>query len=70
MSIRRSIPEGSTTPIDGAAKLPVKQASKFLCRYNFLNESGAPQGLRRLKDTSVWEKRKIKGRGCNSKNGC
>ncbi|KAI3793837.1 hypothetical protein L1987_36460 [Smallanthus sonchifolius] len=70
MSIRPSIPEGSTTPIDyvyiqyadGVAKLPVKQASKFLYRYNLPNESGAPRGLGRLKDTSVWEKRKIKGR--------
>lgn len=26
------------------------------------NESGAPRGLGRLKDTSVWEKRKIKGK--------
>lgn len=42
MSIRPSIPEGSTVPIDyvyiqyadGVAKLPVKQASKFLYRYN------------------------------------
>ncbi|KAI7746395.1 hypothetical protein M8C21_033625 [Ambrosia artemisiifolia] len=70
MSIRPSIPEGSTIPIDyvyiqyadGVAKLPVKQASKFLYRYNLPNESGAPRGLGRLKDTSVWEKRKIKGK--------
>lgn len=42
MSIRPSIPDGETIPIDyvyiqyadGVAKLPVKQASKFLYRYN------------------------------------
>nr|XP_043632041.1 ATP-dependent DNA helicase At3g02060, chloroplastic [Erigeron canadensis] len=70
ISIRPSIPEGSTVPIDyvyiqyadGVAKLPVKQASKFLYRYNLPNESGAPRGLGRLKDTSVWEKRKVKGK--------
>ncbi|GJR54017.1 ATP-dependent DNA helicase, chloroplastic [Tanacetum coccineum] len=70
MSIRPSIPEGSSVPIDyvyiqyadGVAKLPVKQASKFLYRYNLPNESSAPRGLGRLKDTSVWEKRKVKGK--------
>ncbi|KAK9050020.1 hypothetical protein SSX86_031011 [Deinandra increscens subsp. villosa] len=70
MSIRPSIPDGSTTPIDyvyiqyadGVAKLPVKQASKFLYRYNLPNESSAPRGLGRLKDTSIWEKRKVKGK--------
>lgn len=42
ISIRPSIPDGETTPIDyvyiqyadGVAKLPVKQASRFLYRYN------------------------------------
>ncbi|KAI3777371.1 hypothetical protein L1987_47171 [Smallanthus sonchifolius] len=44
MSNRPSIPKGSTTPIDyvyiqyadGVAKLPVKQASKFLYCYNLM----------------------------------
>ncbi|KAI3806205.1 hypothetical protein L1987_22102 [Smallanthus sonchifolius] len=44
MSNRPSIPKGSTTPIDyvyiqyadGVAKLPVKQASKFLYCYNLI----------------------------------
>lgn len=31
----------------------------FVCSPN---ESGAPRGLGRLKDTSIWEKRKIKGK--------
>ncbi|CAH1437831.1 unnamed protein product [Lactuca virosa] len=70
ISIRPSIPDGETTPIDyvyiqyadGVAKLPVKQASRFLYRYNLPNESSAPRGLGRLKDTSIWEKRKIKGK--------
>lgn len=31
----------------------------FVCSPN---ESGAPRGLGRLKDTSVWEKRKVKGK--------
>ncbi|KAL4577064.1 hypothetical protein LXL04_013165 [Taraxacum kok-saghyz] len=70
ISIRPSIPDGETTPIDyvyiqyadGVAKLPVKQASRFLYRYNLPNESSAPRGLGRLKDTSVWEKRKVKGK--------
>ncbi|XP_024972423.1 ATP-dependent DNA helicase At3g02060, chloroplastic isoform X1 [Cynara cardunculus var. scolymus] len=70
ISIRPSIPEGSTAPIDyvyiqyadGVAKLPVKQASRFLYRYNLPNENRAPRGLGRLKDTSGWEKRRIKGK--------
>ncbi|GJR17368.1 transcription-repair-coupling factor [Tanacetum coccineum] len=72
-----SIPEGSSVPIDyvyiqyadGVAKLPVKQASKFLYRYNLPNESSAPRGLGRLKDTSVWEKRKVKGKVAIQKYG-
>ncbi|KAF9622863.1 hypothetical protein IFM89_034993, partial [Coptis chinensis] len=47
---------------DGMAKLPVKQAAKMLYRYNLPNESKRPRTLSKLSDTSVWEKRRIKGK--------
>ncbi|XP_027350583.1 ATP-dependent DNA helicase At3g02060, chloroplastic isoform X2 [Abrus precatorius] len=47
---------------DGMAKLPVKQASKMLYRYNLPNESKKPRTLSKLNDTSAWERRKIKGK--------
>ncbi|CDY28662.1 BnaCnng05480D [Brassica napus] len=47
---------------DGMAKLPLKQASRLLYRYNLPNESKRPRTLSRLSDTSVWERRKTKGK--------
>ncbi|KAH0855723.1 LOW QUALITY PROTEIN: hypothetical protein HID58_083984, partial [Brassica napus] len=47
---------------DGMAKLPLKQASRLLFRYNLPNESKRPRTLSRLSDTSVWERRKTKGK--------
>lgn len=47
---------------DGMAKLPVKQASRLLYRYNLPNETKRPRTLSKLSDTSVWEKRKTKGK--------
>ncbi|KAJ0112302.1 hypothetical protein Patl1_02508 [Pistacia atlantica] len=59
---------------DGMAKLPVKQACRMLYRYNLvfhalffchgsrLNETKKPRTLSKLNDTSVWERRKTKGK--------
>ncbi|CAN8269796.1 unnamed protein product [Cochlearia groenlandica] len=47
---------------DGMAKLPLKQASRLLYRYNLPNETKRPKTLSRLNDTSVWERRKTKGK--------
>ncbi|CAB4275536.1 unnamed protein product [Prunus armeniaca] len=47
---------------DGMAKLPVKQASRLLYRYSLPNETKRPRTLSKLSDTSVWEKRKTKGK--------
>ncbi|KAG2296568.1 hypothetical protein Bca52824_043237 [Brassica carinata] len=47
---------------DDMAKLPLKQASRLLYRYNLPNESKRPRTLSRLSDTSVWERRKTKGK--------
>ncbi|EXB41421.1 Transcription-repair-coupling factor [Morus notabilis] len=47
---------------DGMAKLPLSQASRLLYRYNLPNESKKPRTLSKLSDTSVWEKRKTKGK--------
>ncbi|KAL6143026.1 hypothetical protein ACLB2K_053725 [Fragaria x ananassa] len=47
---------------DGMAKLPVKQASRLLYRYNLPNENKKPHTLSKLNDTSVWERRKTKGK--------
>ncbi|KAL5728421.1 hypothetical protein ACHQM5_001510 [Ranunculus cassubicifolius] len=47
---------------DGMAKLPVVQASKMLYRYNLPNENKKPRTLSKLNDTTVWEKRRTKGK--------
>ncbi|KAK6912895.1 CarD-like/TRCF, RNAP-interacting domain [Dillenia turbinata] len=47
---------------DGMAKLPVTQASRVLYRYNLPNETKRPRTLSKLSDTSVWERRRIKGK--------
>ncbi|GMN57362.1 hypothetical protein TIFTF001_026468 [Ficus carica] len=47
---------------DGMAKLPLSQASRLLYRYNLPNESKRPRTLSKLSDSSVWEKRKTKGK--------
>ncbi|GFP90278.1 transcription-repair-coupling factor [Phtheirospermum japonicum] len=47
---------------DGMAKLPVKQASRMLYRFNLPNETKKPPTLSKLNDTSAWEKRRIKGK--------
>ncbi|CAI9111639.1 OLC1v1011902C1 [Oldenlandia corymbosa var. corymbosa] len=47
---------------DGMAKLPVKQASRMLYRYNLPNESRRPRTLSKLSDPSAWERRRLKGK--------
>lgn len=70
VGIKFDVPKDSTEPIeyvfieyaDGMAKLPVKQASRMLYRYNLPNETKRPRTLSKLNDTSVWERRRIKGK--------
>ncbi|OMO85598.1 hypothetical protein CCACVL1_10087 [Corchorus capsularis] len=70
VGVKFDVPKGSTEPIeyvfieyaDGMAKLPVKQASRMLYRYNLPNETKRPKALSKLSDTTVWERRKIKGK--------
>ncbi|KAA8548306.1 hypothetical protein F0562_004735 [Nyssa sinensis] len=70
VGIKFDAPKDSTQPIeyvfieyaDGMAKLPVKQASRMLYRYNLPNETKRPRTLSKLNDTSAWEKRRIKGK--------
>ncbi|KAI8018299.1 ATP-dependent DNA helicase [Camellia lanceoleosa] len=70
VGIKFDVPKDSTEPIeyvfieyaDGMAKLPVKQASRTLYRYNLPNETKRPRTLSKLNDTSVWERRRIKGK--------
>ncbi|KAK3183928.1 hypothetical protein Dsin_031214 [Dipteronia sinensis] len=68
--IKFDVSKNSTEPIefvfieyaDGMAKLPVKQASRMLYRYSLPNETKKPRTLSKLNDTSVWERRKTKGK--------
>ncbi|KAK2968832.1 hypothetical protein RJ640_028225 [Escallonia rubra] len=68
--IKFDVPKDSTVPIeyvfieyaDGMAKLPVKQATRFLYRYNLPNETKRPRTLSKLSDTGAWERRRIKGK--------
>uniref|UniRef100_A0A0D2ZRL3 Helicase ATP-binding domain-containing protein n=1 Tax=Brassica oleracea var. oleracea TaxID=109376 RepID=A0A0D2ZRL3_BRAOL len=70
VGIKLDVPKDSSEPLeyvfieyaDGMAKLPLKQASRLLYRYNLPNESKRPRTLSRLSDTSVWERRKTKGK--------
>ncbi|KAJ4959779.1 hypothetical protein NE237_019689 [Protea cynaroides] len=70
VGIKYDVPKDSTEPIeyvfidyaDGMAKLPVKQASRVLYRYNLPNETKKPRALSKLNDTSTWERRRIKGK--------
>ncbi|KAL5581490.1 hypothetical protein UlMin_013932 [Ulmus minor] len=70
VGIKFDVPKGSSEPIeyvfieygDGMAKLPLKQASRLLYRYNLPNENKRPRTLSKLNDTSAWEKRKTKGK--------
>lgn len=70
VGIKLDVPKDSSNPIeyvfieyaDGMAKLPVKQASRMLYRYNLPSESKRPRTLSKLSDTSIWERRRIKGR--------
>ncbi|KAF4385643.1 hypothetical protein F8388_010199 [Cannabis sativa] len=70
VGIKFDVPKGSNEPIeyvfieyaDGMAKLPLKQASRLLYRYNLPNETKKPRTLSKLNDTTVWEKRKTKGK--------
>uniref|UniRef100_A0A5B7BS35 DNA helicase n=1 Tax=Davidia involucrata TaxID=16924 RepID=A0A5B7BS35_DAVIN len=70
VGIKFDVPKDSTQPIeyvfieyaDGMAKLPVKQASRMLYRYNLPNETKRPRTLSKLNDTSAWERRRIKGK--------
>ncbi|XP_043724068.1 ATP-dependent DNA helicase At3g02060, chloroplastic isoform X2 [Telopea speciosissima] len=70
VGIKYDVSKDSTEPIeyvfidyaDGMAKLPVKQASRLLYRYNLPNETKKPRTLSKLSDTSAWERRRIKGK--------
>ncbi|CAK7348119.1 unnamed protein product [Dovyalis caffra] len=86
VGIKFDVPKGSSEAIeyvfieyaDGMAKLPVKQASRMLYRYNLLlvlfnlvgyfellvnpNETKKPRTLSKLSDTGAWERRKTKGK--------
>ncbi|XP_031380483.1 ATP-dependent DNA helicase At3g02060, chloroplastic [Punica granatum] len=70
VGIKFDVPKGSNEPIeyvfieyaDGMAKLPVKQAARMLYRYNLPNETKRPRTLSKLNDTTVWERRKTKGK--------
>ncbi|KAG5252139.1 ATP-dependent DNA helicase [Salix suchowensis] len=64
------VPKGSSEAIeyvfieyaDGMAKLPVKQASRMLYRYNLPNDTKKPRTLSKLSDNGAWERRKTKGK--------
>ncbi|KMT07836.1 hypothetical protein BVRB_6g146480 [Beta vulgaris subsp. vulgaris] len=70
VGIKFDVPKDGTAPIeyvfieyaDGMAKLPVKQASRMLYRYNLPNETKNPRTLSKINDTSAWEKRRTKGK--------
>ncbi|XP_052172477.1 ATP-dependent DNA helicase At3g02060, chloroplastic isoform X2 [Diospyros lotus] len=70
VGIKFDAPKDSTEPIeyvfieyaDGMAKLPLKQASRSLYRYNLPNETKRPRTLSKVSDTSAWERRRIKGK--------
>ncbi|MBA0829213.1 hypothetical protein Goarm_013832, partial [Gossypium armourianum] len=70
VGIKFDVSRTSTEPIefvfieyaDGMAKLPVKQATRMLYRYNLPNETKRPRTLSKLSDTSAWERRKTKGK--------
>ncbi|KAF5205461.1 Transcription-repair coupling factor [Thalictrum thalictroides] len=70
VGIKFDASKDSTQPIeyvfieysDGMAKLPVKQAARMLYRYNLPNETKRPRTLSKLNDTSVWERRRTKGK--------
>ncbi|PON50505.1 Transcription-repair coupling factor [Trema orientale] len=72
VGIKLDVPKGkaSAEPIeyvfieyaDAMAKLPLNQASRLLYRYNLPNETKRPRSLSKLNDTSVWERRKTKGK--------
>uniref|UniRef100_A0A2N9I1A1 Helicase ATP-binding domain-containing protein n=1 Tax=Fagus sylvatica TaxID=28930 RepID=A0A2N9I1A1_FAGSY len=70
VGIKFDVPKSSTQPIeyvfieyaDGMAKLPLTQASRLLYRYNLPNETKRPRTLSKLNDTTVWERRKTKGK--------
>ncbi|XP_026377159.1 ATP-dependent DNA helicase At3g02060, chloroplastic-like [Papaver somniferum] len=70
VGIKFDVPKDSTAPIeyvfieysDGMAKLPLKQASRSLYRYSLPNETKKPRALSKLNDTTVWERRRIKGK--------
>ncbi|XP_042373158.1 ATP-dependent DNA helicase At3g02060, chloroplastic-like isoform X4 [Zingiber officinale] len=47
---------------DGMAKLPVKQASRLLYRYNLPNETRKPRALSKLSDPTTWQRRRTKGK--------
>ncbi|KAL8544223.1 hypothetical protein ACS0TY_004676 [Phlomoides rotata] len=68
--VKYDVSKSSTEPIehvfieyaDGMAKLPIKQASRLLYRYNLPNENKKPRTLSKLSDNSAWERRRIKGK--------
>ncbi|KAG5526939.1 hypothetical protein RHGRI_028019 [Rhododendron griersonianum] len=70
VGIKFDRPKDCTEPVeyvfieyaDGMAKLPVNQASRMLYRYNLPNETKRPRTLSKLSDTSIWERRRVKGK--------
>ncbi|KAJ6686983.1 FANCONI ANEMIA GROUP M FANCM FAMILY MEMBER [Salix purpurea] len=70
VGIKFDVPKGSSEAIeyvfieyaDGMAKLPVKQASRMLYRYNLPNDTKKPRTLSKLSDNGAWERRKTKGK--------
>lgn len=70
VGIKYDRPKDYTEPVeyvfieyaDGMAKLPLNQASRMLYRYNLPNETKGPRSLSKLSDTSIWERRRIKGK--------
>ncbi|XP_057983993.1 ATP-dependent DNA helicase At3g02060, chloroplastic isoform X3 [Malania oleifera] len=70
VGIKFDVPKDSSEPVeyvfleyaDGMAKLPIKQASRMLYRYNLPNENRRSRPLSKLSDTSAWERRRIKGK--------
>ncbi|KAM3713149.1 hypothetical protein ACJW31_01G233100 [Castanea mollissima] len=70
VGIKFDVPKDSPNPVeyvfieyaDGMAKLPLTQASRLLYRYNLPNETKRPRTLSKLNDTTVWERRKTKGK--------
>ncbi|BBN01417.1 transcription-repair coupling factor (superfamily II helicase) [Marchantia polymorpha subsp. ruderalis] len=70
IGLKFEVPPGKERPAkyiylkyaDGIAKLKAKQAQRLLYRYHLPGETGRAPTLSKLKDPSLWEKRKSKGK--------